>query len=79
METRSEDEQWITFKYENIHVSYFGCGQMGHGLKDCNVSSDAVKEMPEDALLYSVALKVESNLVGKECHKLGFSVKKSFQ
>lgn len=49
---------------------------MGHGLKDCEIVLDEVKEMLEDALPYLVALKTESNLIGTECLKFGYGIKK---
>lgn len=62
---------WLLFKYENLPVFCFGCGQMGHGVVDCTWISDADREKGEDDLLYSVALRVESPLVGNEVLKLG--------
>lgn len=44
VETSLEGEQWIAFKYENLSIFYFGCGRLGHGLKDCELSSPTVKE-----------------------------------
>lgn len=37
----------------------------GHGLKDCGVFEDSVKTSLEEELPYSVALKAESNLMGR--------------
>lgn len=79
VKTRSEGEQWILLKYENLLVFCFGYGCLGHGLKDCDVSSQAIKESFEDVPLYSVALKAESSLVGKKCRKYGFDIKKSMK
>lgn len=52
---------------------------MGHAIKECNVIKMNVKELPEHELLYSLALKAESTLMGKESLKFGVSTKKSLQ
>lgn len=37
------DEVWVPFKYECLPIFCFGCGQMGHGLKDCLSVEEEVK------------------------------------
>lgn len=32
--TKNLEKVWLPFKYENLPVFYFGCGRMGHGVKD---------------------------------------------
>ncbi|KAK5776684.1 hypothetical protein PVK06_044645 [Gossypium arboreum] len=49
---------------------------MGYGLKDCLVLSPAGKNKIRDNPPYSMALKAESNLVGKESMKLNAFSKK---
>lgn len=49
---------------------------MGHGLKECNKCSSIVKEKADDDLPYSLALKAESNVLGKENLQFGFIAKK---
>ncbi|MBA0742589.1 hypothetical protein Gogos_015631 [Gossypium gossypioides] len=49
---------------------------MGYAVKDCIKIPNLGEEKLEEDLPYSLALKVESNLVGKEILQFGFSVKK---
>ncbi|MBA0712263.1 hypothetical protein Golax_011375 [Gossypium laxum] len=44
----------------------FGCGRMGHGIKDCNQIIPARKSKISVDPPYTLALKAESKLVGKE-------------
>ncbi|MBA0785417.1 hypothetical protein Gotri_026419, partial [Gossypium trilobum] len=64
------------FKYENLSNFCFKCCCMGHAVKDCIEIPNLGEEKLEEDLPYSLALKVESNLVGKEILQFGFSVKK---
>lgn len=63
------------FKYENLSNFYFSCGRVGHAVKDCIEIPNLGEEKLEEDFPYSLALKVESNLVGKEILQFGFSVK----
>ncbi|PPS20413.1 hypothetical protein GOBAR_AA00143 [Gossypium barbadense] len=47
-------------------VFCFGCGRLGHGVKECNEILLEEREKVEDEQSYSVALKAESNLLGGE-------------
>lgn len=49
---------------------------MGHGVVDCTKIADAQKDKGEDEFSYSLALKVESNMFGKESLLLGNANKK---
>lgn len=46
---------------------------MGHGYKDCDAWKDVISDLREDDFPYSLALKVESFLVGKESLQFGFA------
>ncbi|MBA0804934.1 hypothetical protein Gohar_004487 [Gossypium harknessii] len=50
---------------------------MGHGIKDCNETPDESKELSKEDPPFSLALKVESNLIGKVNKQLGVTMKKS--
>ncbi|KAH1047050.1 hypothetical protein J1N35_037834 [Gossypium stocksii] len=67
---------WISFKYEKLLIFCFGCGRLGHALNDCLKLSPAEKSKVRDDPLYTIALKAESNLVGKESIKLNEYAKK---
>lgn len=62
---------WVPFKYENLPILYFGCGKMGHGAKDCEFLTDEKKHKSVEDFPYSVALKAESSMIGKECFHFG--------
>lgn len=61
---------WVPFKYEVLPVLCFGCGKLGHGVKDCKAMPKDVINLPKDSFPYSVALKAETNVRGKEYHDL---------
>lgn len=74
------DKVWLTFKYENLPNLCFGCGRIGHGVKDYDLIplNDRLKE--EDDLSYSNALRAESTMLGKECFKFDlFSIRQMKQ
>ncbi|MBA0603002.1 hypothetical protein Gorai_003162 [Gossypium raimondii] len=50
---------------------------MRHVIKECNDTPADSKELPEDDLPFSLALKAESNLMGKVSMQLGANMKKS--
>ncbi|MBA0571075.1 hypothetical protein Golob_004668, partial [Gossypium lobatum] len=54
----------------------FGCGRMGHSLKECQVLNLVEKEKFKEDPNYTLALKVESNLIGKENMKFNDLSKK---
>ncbi|KAK8314699.1 hypothetical protein V6Z12_D01G188900 [Gossypium hirsutum] len=54
----------------------FGCGRTRHGLKDCLELNPAEKENFRKDPPYTLALKVESNLIGKESMKFNVFSKK---
>ncbi|MBA0659485.1 hypothetical protein Goklo_011622, partial [Gossypium klotzschianum] len=60
---------WISFKYEKLPLFCFGCGRVGHGLSDCSLLNPAEKIKIREDPPYTMALKAESNLVGKESIK----------
>ncbi|MFQ6651837.1 hypothetical protein Gotur_024004, partial [Gossypium turneri] len=66
---------WIPFKYENLPMFYFGCGRMGHRLSTCTQISPARKIKISENPPYSVALKAESKLFGKESMCFNFLMK----
>lgn len=67
---------WLPFKYDYLPNFYFGCGIMGHLAKDCVAVIKQGTEIGEGELPYSVALKIESKLVGRESLQLGMVDKK---
>ncbi|KAH1047721.1 hypothetical protein J1N35_038505 [Gossypium stocksii] len=60
------NKSWVPFKYENLPMFCFGCRRMGHGFKDCLQITPARKRKISDDPPYTLALKVESKLMGKE-------------
>ncbi|KAK5840744.1 hypothetical protein PVK06_009647 [Gossypium arboreum] len=67
----AQESRWLPFKYESLPNFCFGCGNLGHGIKECNVTKNEVREIAEDQLPYSLVLKVESNLLRKETMQMG--------
>lgn len=63
-------KSWIPFKYESLPMFCFGCGRMGHSFKKCSVLTPTteISKIGDDSP-YTLALKAESNLLGKECVK----------
>lgn len=49
---------------------------MGNGVKECTSISIAKREKADDEYSYSLVLKAESNLIGKENFQFGFSKKR---
>lgn len=52
---------------------------MGHSLKECDFVSDEVKQLSEDDLPYSAAIKAESTILGKVNLKLANKGKKNLR
>ncbi|MBA0753132.1 hypothetical protein Gogos_021703, partial [Gossypium gossypioides] len=77
--TGNQDKVWLSFNYENLPIFCFGCGRLGHGVKECNEIKPLEREKVEDEQPYSVALKAESNLLGKESQRFGSVTKKSMK
>ncbi|PPS01723.1 hypothetical protein GOBAR_AA18948 [Gossypium barbadense] len=77
--TGNQKKVWLPFKYVNLLNFCFGCGCMGYAMKDCTAISNLGEEKLEYDLPYSLPLKAESNLIGKESLQFGFSVKKSMK
>ncbi|KAA3458458.1 reverse transcriptase [Gossypium australe] len=76
----SSINSWVPFKYEKLPIFCFGCGHLGHGLQDCGLLSLDEKNKIKDDPPFSVALKAESKLVGKESMKFAaFSKLKGVQ
>ncbi|MBA0878137.1 hypothetical protein Goshw_017310 [Gossypium schwendimanii] len=67
---------WIPFKYEKLPTFCFGCGRLGHALQECTVIKPAEKNRIREVLPFSLALKVELNLVGGESLKFNALSKK---
>ncbi|KAH1091386.1 hypothetical protein J1N35_018643 [Gossypium stocksii] len=68
---------WLPFKYELLSNFCFGwCGIMGYIVKDCNDVMKQGKYIREDNIPYSIALKAESSLLGRESLRLGKTDKK---
>ncbi|MBA0788061.1 hypothetical protein Gotri_027751, partial [Gossypium trilobum] len=67
---------WIPFKYEKLPTFCFGCGKLRHGLQDCTSITPAEKIRIREDPPYSLALKAELNLIGKESLKFNALSKK---
>ncbi|KAH1113629.1 hypothetical protein J1N35_007007 [Gossypium stocksii] len=67
---------WVPFKYEKLPMFCFGCGRMGHGFQDCLQIPPAEKNKIREDPPYTLALKVESKLIGNECMKFNVLSKK---
>ncbi|MFQ6651840.1 hypothetical protein Gotur_024007 [Gossypium turneri] len=70
----NKNKWWISFKYEKLPTFCFGCGKLGHGLSGCNSLNPAEKIKIKENPPYTMALRAESNLLGKECIKLNNSL-----
>lgn len=67
----------MAFKYENLSTFYFYCGRLGHEVIDCGEHKHGNWVNIKDDWPYSIALKVESTLMGKEWMKFGAASRKS--
>ncbi|MBA0786569.1 hypothetical protein Gotri_026561 [Gossypium trilobum] len=74
--TGNGNKCWIPFKYEKLPTFCFGCGRLGHGLQECTEITPAGEIRIREDPPFSLALKVELNLVGKEGLKLNAQSKK---
>lgn len=70
---------WVPFKYETLLVFCFGCGRLGHFLLDCDTILEKEKGRSEEEQPYSMALKAESNVLGKESFRLNLLICKGVQ
>lgn len=68
------DENWVPFKYENLPVFCYGCGVMDHNLQECVTVASSLKELSEEAYPFSLALRVESNMVGRRVFVLELQI-----
>ncbi|KAA3489775.1 Zinc finger, CCHC-type [Gossypium australe] len=73
-------KSWIPFKFEKLPIFCFGCGRLDHGINDCLMINPAEKEKVREDPPYTIALKAESKVVGKESLKFkSFAKKLSLQ
>lgn len=70
-----QNNSWIPFKYERSLGYCFRCGCIGHAVKDCAMITPEVKELPEDDMPFSLALKVELKFPSKLSLRLGEKIK----
>ncbi|XP_052486335.1 uncharacterized protein LOC128041066 [Gossypium raimondii] len=70
------NKSWIPFKYEKLPTFSFGCGRLGHGIHDCSKFTPAEKNKIKEDPPFSLALKAESTLVGRESLKFNALLKK---
>ncbi|TYI74850.1 hypothetical protein E1A91_D07G233300v1, partial [Gossypium mustelinum] len=73
----SGNKSWIPFKYEKLPTYCFGYGKLGHGIHDCSEFTPAEKNKIKMDPPFSLALKEESTLVGRESLKFNALLKKS--
>lgn len=71
------ERRWLPFKYENLSFFCFGCGRLGHAVKDCGSIIDEAKAKEDHDFSYSIALRVEFNMFGKEKLLLSIENKKT--
>lgn len=72
-------KSWIPFKYENLPMFCFGCGRTGHVLKEYKLIPVETRKLSKEELPYSLALKDETNNMGKESMKFGVRDKMSMK
>ncbi|MFQ6650220.1 hypothetical protein Gotur_022847 [Gossypium turneri] len=72
----NENRYWIPFKYEKLPKFCFGYGKLGHDLQECTVVQPAEKDKIRENPPFSLALKAELNLVGRESLKFNALAKK---
>ncbi|MBA0754491.1 hypothetical protein Gogos_021309, partial [Gossypium gossypioides] len=70
------NKTWVLFKYENLPIYCFECGRMGHEITDCTQKIPARKSKISIDPPYTLALRAESKLVGKESLKFNAMMKK---
>lgn len=75
IQDKDQNKSWVPFKYERLPSFYFGCGCMGHRAKECVEIAQEVKDLPEDNLPFSLALKVEFNFLSRISMWLGAKIK----
>ncbi|MBA0696868.1 hypothetical protein Goari_003388, partial [Gossypium aridum] len=74
--TNAVSKVWVPFKYENLSMFCFGCGRLEHGLSNCTqLTPERISKISETPP-YSLALKAESKLFGKESIKFNAWIKK---
>lgn len=67
---------WILFMYENLLIFCYGCGRMVHNMQERELVLPMIKDLPEDEYPFSLALRAESKLFGKESARLGAASQK---
>ncbi|MBA0700539.1 hypothetical protein Goari_027022 [Gossypium aridum] len=67
---------WIPFKYEKLPKFWFGCGKLGHDIQECTIVEPAEKDKIREDPPFSLTLKAELNLVGRESLKFNALAKK---
>lgn len=72
----NNEKVWLPFKYENLPAFCFSYGHLGHNVKEFDDVESSVKKLPKEKLPYSLALKAESALMGKESVQLRFTARK---
>lgn len=73
--TDNRQKFWVPFKYEMLPRYCFGCGRMGHILRNCGVVMEEVKNLPEDDYPFLLAMKAKLGFVGKIAMSLGITGK----
>ncbi|KAA3456108.1 reverse transcriptase [Gossypium australe] len=75
-----QERVWIPFKYEKLPTFCFGCGRISHAFPSCEEVKPENRDKIRDDPSFSLALKAENSLIGKESLKLNaFSKKKKNQ
>ncbi|KAA3464777.1 Exo_endo_phos domain-containing protein [Gossypium australe] len=69
-------KSWIPFKFEKLPIFCFGCGRLDHGINDCLLINPAEKEKVREDPPYTIALKAEPKVVGRESLKFNSFAKK---
>ncbi|KAH1045711.1 hypothetical protein J1N35_036495 [Gossypium stocksii] len=70
---------WLPFKYENLPTFCFGCGRMGHEVKECMEKQLSDSNKAGDEYTFSLTLRAESFVVRKESMIFGELLKKSMK
>lgn len=74
-----QGKTWLPLKYESLPTFCFGCGRLGHGVKEYTKIPLEDRDKTENELPYSIALKAKSSIIGKESLWLGSLKKKTMK